>query len=121
MIGVDVNTGTYLAGLEHLKQSVEDILTTPKGTRVMRRDYGCAIWELLDMPMSRQNFGALYAAVAEAIDKWEPRLSLERVEVESVSSEGKLTLAIEGRVVDVDLSYITPTSGALVRLSGIAL
>ena len=32
------NTGRAVAGLEHLRQSVADILTTPVGSRVMRRD-----------------------------------------------------------------------------------
>ena len=30
-------TGTAISGLEHLRQSVGDILSTPIGSRVMRR------------------------------------------------------------------------------------
>src|SRR3546814_12586651 len=40
MIGVDRATGQRLDGNDHLAQSIGDILSTPIGTRVMRRDYG---------------------------------------------------------------------------------
>ena len=36
MIGMDHRSGLPLSGLAHLKQSVEDILTTPLGSRRMR-------------------------------------------------------------------------------------
>ncbi|HCF6085938.1 TPA: phage baseplate protein, partial [Pseudomonas aeruginosa] len=36
MIGLDRRTGQPLSGVAHLKQSIEDILTTPLGTRRMR-------------------------------------------------------------------------------------
>ncbi len=39
MRGMNANTGKELEGIEHLKQSIIDILTTPIGSRVMRRDY----------------------------------------------------------------------------------
>lgn len=40
MRGMNSETGKTISGIEHLKQSIVDILTTPVGTRVMRRDYG---------------------------------------------------------------------------------
>ncbi len=40
MKGMDAKTGKVLEGLEHLKQSIIDILTTPVSSRIMRRDYG---------------------------------------------------------------------------------
>jgi len=38
MTGIDASTGKALGGIAHVRQSVRDILTTPLGTRVMRRD-----------------------------------------------------------------------------------
>ncbi|MGL4827152.1 MAG: GPW/gp25 family protein, partial [Vibrionaceae bacterium] len=43
-------TGYSISELQHIKQSIQDILTTPLGSRVMRRDYGSAIFELIDQP-----------------------------------------------------------------------
>jgi phage baseplate assembly protein W len=40
MIGLNAANGQALSGLDHLRQSIRDILTTRIGTRVMRRDYG---------------------------------------------------------------------------------
>ncbi|NBO96416.1 MAG: phage baseplate protein, partial [Betaproteobacteria bacterium] len=40
MLGINAQTGQPLAGIDHLRQSIRDILTTRIGTRVMRRDYG---------------------------------------------------------------------------------
>ncbi|MEE2577407.1 phage baseplate protein, partial [Pseudomonas aeruginosa] len=40
MIGMDRRSGLPLSGLAHLKQSVEDNLTTPLGSRRMRPEYG---------------------------------------------------------------------------------
>ena len=41
-----------LNDMEHLKQSVRDILTTPLASRVMRREYGSLVPDLIDEPMN---------------------------------------------------------------------
>jgi phage baseplate assembly protein W len=56
MIGVNNRTGKALDGMEHLKQSVQDILTTPLGTRVMRREYGSRLFELIDAPINSSQY-----------------------------------------------------------------
>ena len=48
MLGINAYTGESLSGLDHLRQSIADILSTPLNTRVMRRDYGSRIPELID-------------------------------------------------------------------------
>ena len=50
MIGLNSHKGKRLDGLSHLHQSIRDILTTRRGTRVMRRDYGSRLPELVDNP-----------------------------------------------------------------------
>ena len=79
MPGTDSETGKELTGLAHLRQSVRDILTTPIGTRVMRREYGSRLFELLDAPLTPGVLTEIYAAAAEALGRWEPRLRLTRV------------------------------------------
>ena len=69
MIGMSNKNGGYLNDLEHLKQSIIDILTTPIGSRVICRDYGSNLFQLIDMPINRELFSRIYAAVADAIDK----------------------------------------------------
>jgi hypothetical protein len=50
MIGMDAVTGKPMYDTAHLSQSIGDILSTPIGSRVMRRDYGSALFELVDAP-----------------------------------------------------------------------
>ena len=42
LVGMDRVTGKAIGRDEHIPQSIGDILQTPKGTRVMRRDYGAS-------------------------------------------------------------------------------
>ena len=102
--GLNKASGEAIADLEHLRQSISDILTTPLGTRVMRRDYGSRLFDLIDAPINNQTLVDIYAATAEALRKWEPRLKLERVRVtrpvgEQAGAEaraGQLSISVEG-------------------------
>lgn len=100
MKGMSIS-GQPLSGIEHLKQSIRDILTTPIGTRVMQREYGSRLFELLDRPTSDDFAIELYARTAEALAKWEHRFKLERVVVENIA-EGQVSLRLEGIYVPDD-------------------
>lgn len=109
MNGMNAQTGRSLSGIDHLRQSLRDILTTPIGTRVMRRDYGSRLHELIDAPMNNATLVEFYAATAEAVARWEKRFKLTRVQAIS---------AAPGRVVlDLHGEYL-PT-GQTVKLDGI--
>ena len=96
MRGMSNKNGGYLNDLEHLKQSIVDILTTPIGTRVICRDYGSRLFQLTDQPINRDLFPKIYAAVADAIDKWEPRFKVEKIAINSIK-EGHVTLSLVGK------------------------
>ncbi len=96
MIGMSRTKGQQIAGLSHLRQSITDILTTPIGSRVMRRDYGSRLFELVDAPLDGSTLIALFAATAEALDRWEPRFRLERVQVQS-GEPGRVVLLLQGK------------------------
>ncbi|MEX0633615.1 phage baseplate assembly protein V [Serratia ureilytica] len=51
-LGMNRGNGRAIADLEHIRQSVSDILITPIGSRVMRRSYGSLLSELLDQPQN---------------------------------------------------------------------
>lgn len=96
MAGMSRDTGAALGGFDHLRQSITDILTTPLGTRVHRRDYGSRIIGLVDRPINQSLVADMVAAAAEALDRWEPRLKVERLTIESVTAEGQITLSLDG-------------------------
>jgi len=96
MQGMSNQNGGYIGDLEHLKQSIIDILTTPIGSRVVCRDYGSALFQLVDQPVNRELLPRIYAAVADAIDKWEPRFKIEKITIVSIK-DGHITLSLIGK------------------------
>lgn len=95
LIGASRDAGGVLAGVEHLRQSIADILTTPVGSRIMRPEYGSNLPRMVDQPVSKGWVSAVQAEVARSIGRWEPRLKLKRVSVVSVI-DGQVRLSIEG-------------------------
>lgn len=96
MAGMSRTTGKALGGFDHLKQSIADILSTPVGTRVHRRDYGSRLPSLVDRPMNQSLVSDMVAATAEALDRWEPRLKVERIQINSVTADGQIDLSLSG-------------------------
>ncbi|WP_341812423.1 GPW/gp25 family protein [Wolbachia endosymbiont (group A) of Conops quadrifasciatus] len=95
MKGMSKETGKELEGIDHLKQSIIDILTTPIGSRIMKREYGSRVFELVDKPINRDFTLEIFSATAEALQKWERRFKLEKVKITDVK-EGRVTLDLEG-------------------------
>ncbi|CCO22222.1 GPW/gp25 family protein [Maridesulfovibrio hydrothermalis] len=95
MRGMCAVTGKPSAGYAHLKQSISDILTTPIGSRVMRRQYGSDIPDLIDAPMNGETVIDVFAAVAVALDRWEPRFRLDQIYVLSATA-GHMEIGLEG-------------------------
>lgn len=95
-IGMNAHTGLRLSDNEHLAQSIKDILTTPVGSRIARREYGSLLPELIDAPTHDRTLLQVYAAAATAIMRWEPRLRLTRISTDAMTSAGQVTLSIEG-------------------------
>lgn len=79
MTGMARTTGATLDGVDHIRQSVADILSTPLNARVGRRDYGSQLPDLVDQPRTAANILRIYAATALALARWENRLRLRRV------------------------------------------
>ena len=100
MIGMHASTGKALSGDAHLAQSITIILTTPVGTRVMRRDFGSLLPELIDAPFNQSTRIKLYGAIASALMRWEPRLRLSSLAINAASTAGQFVLDIIGQRTD---------------------
>lgn len=111
MIGIDKNTGKALSGLAHLKQSIEDILTTPKGTRIMRREYGSNLPRLVDNPLNRETILDMIAESADALNQWEPRMRVTEIKPTELSA---------GRIIFRVIGEYLP-DGQTVTLDGIRI
>ena len=67
MSGISRATGKVLTRREHIAQSINDILTTPIRTRLMRRNYGSYLPQLVDHPATaanRTHWGGLASSAA---------------------------------------------------------
>jgi len=95
MQGLNSQTGGTVADLEHLRQSVRDILTTPIGSRVLRREYGSRLLELVDKPFTQSLRLDIIAEAIGAILKWEPRIEVAEVKLAS-HSPGEVVLDLAG-------------------------
>ncbi len=96
MTGIDRNTGKVLSNLAHLKQSITDILTTSIGSRVMRRNYGSRLFQLIDAPLNSETLIELYAATAKALIKWESRFKLKNITANRTKTSGRVELILTG-------------------------
>lgn len=108
---MSATTGRRLDDLSHLRQSITDILSTPLGARVMRREYGSLLPDLVDAPLDGVTVLDIIQATAGAIGRWEPRVAVQRVAVRSVG-EAKISL---------DLDLVWRADGGTLRLDGLKI
>ncbi|HEA0194713.1 TPA: GPW/gp25 family protein [Escherichia coli] len=107
--GMNRNTGLGISDTEHISQSMRDILLTPVGSRVMRREYGSLLSALIDMPQNPALRLQIMVACYSAIQKWEPRIRLTAISFES-GDAGEMYVDITGMRTDSGASVSTTVS-----------
>ena len=75
-------------GPEKLKENIIHILLTNIGERVMRRDYGGGIRQLVHDPNNDALRAIVQHQIAKSIGQWEPRVLLEDIGI--TQQEGTL-------------------------------
>ena len=111
MDGTNSTDGTRLTGIDHLRQSIKDILTTPVGSRVMRREYGSRLFELIDAPMNSKTIMKIYAETVAALKRWEPRFAVSKVSL-ATSEPGSFLIDLTGEYLP---------DGTQVKLDGVVV
>jgi phage baseplate assembly protein W len=89
-------TGKEVTGLEEIEQAVDTILGTIPGDRVMRADYGSELFVLTDVGMDASGKARFTRAVGEALNKFEPRVVVQKVDFEG--EPGSMTQTVRGAV-----------------------
>ena len=92
---MNINNGQNISEIAHIKQSVTNILTTPIGSRVMRRDYGSRLFEKIDRPLNGELIAEIYYDITESLFIWEPRFELEQIIIQNIG-KGKIIIDIIG-------------------------
>ncbi|NHC13803.1 GPW/gp25 family protein [Motilibacter deserti] len=70
-----------------IRESIRLILGTAPGERPMRPEFGCGIHDLVFGPANAATAGRASYEVRRALDRWEPRIDVEDVDVETVNPE----------------------------------
>jgi phage baseplate assembly protein W len=79
-LGVDHTGSIRLSDpVADLDRSIELVLMTAPGERLMRPQFGCRIWDLLFEPVTPNLLGLIATAVRDALAQWEPRIDVEEV------------------------------------------
>lgn len=97
MTGISALSAAPLDGLADIRQSIATILTTPIGSRVMRRDFGSLLFDLIDSPATSRGCLRLIAAAADAVARWEPRAQFIKAAV-TLGADGRAVLAADFRL-----------------------
>jgi len=89
-----------VTGMEEVDASIRMILSTVPGERVMRPDFGCAMWDMLFAPLTSSTVGLIEQFVREALERWEPRIDLESVQADpdQSSDTGAVHITVAYRV-----------------------
>ena len=76
-VELDGNGQIQLAGYEAaVRQSIRMILSTAKGERLMRPEFGCSLHDLVFSMNSAAAIGQVISAVHESLIQWEPRIDV---------------------------------------------
>lgn len=81
--------------------AIRMILSTAPGERVMRPDFGCAMWDQVFAPMHEGTVGLVEDAVRVALARWEPRIDVEEVVA---------TADQDGARLDIVIRYVVRTT-----------
>lgn len=86
-------------GAEDIEQSLNILLSTSLGERVMQPQYGCDLNDYVFEALNSSTIGYLKDRVSNAILFYEPRIKAERIEVTASDSfdliEGRFTISVE--------------------------
>ena len=88
---------------EDIRQSINILLSTMPGERIMRPDYGCDLMSLVFERLSSSTEMKVIDMVSSAILRYEPRIILEEIQVEMSSEDfGLLLIYLEYTIRSVN-------------------
>lgn len=86
------------ASLRKIEESLRIILGTQHGERVMRPTFGANLGSLVFAPDNESTASLARHYVGEALQRWEPRIEVTELKVESKNAEAMLLIHITYRV-----------------------
>ena len=93
---------TLVGGETDIAQAISIILATAPGERPMRPEFGCRVHDHVFEVLDASAFGAIENAVREAIERWEPRVTVTSVDFDlERRDEGCLDIVLTYEIPEV--------------------
>jgi hypothetical protein len=97
--GADRSLG-YIDLDDNVAQSVELLLRTRAGERLMRPEFGTTAPSMVFDADSEQNLFRLEQALSDAVRRWEPRVEVDQVQAErDPAGGGRVTVTVTYRIL----------------------
>lgn len=93
---------------DSVRQSVWIILSTSKGERLMRPDFGCGIYDLVFEVNSASTAGKVTQAVQEALLLFEPRINVLDIQVQGTAEILEITVEYEVQATNNVFNLVYP-------------
>lgn len=91
------------SGGEEIEAAMRFVLLTAPGERVMRPEFGCRAWDYLYEPMNPNTLGLIETAVEDALQRWEPRVTVESVTAsEDLTREAVVSVEVQFSVKETN-------------------
>jgi phage baseplate assembly protein W len=85
-----------VSGSDDINEAITLILSTAQGERPMRPLFGCGIHDYVFESIDAYTIGRLEREVRIAIDRWEPRIEIARLSIDTSDAEvGKLAIELD--------------------------
>ena len=105
----DTRTIDLVSDEEDIRQSLNILLSTSLGERVMQPKYGCNLTDYLFEPLNSSVIGYIKDLVEHAILFYEPRILAEKIDVTPQDSldliEGRFTISIEYSIPETNSRF----------------
>jgi phage baseplate assembly protein W len=104
---LSANPGSRLYDLDLIKQDIVNHFNTKKGSRVMKPNFGSAIWDLLMEPLTEQTRDALKDDIT-AVCTLDPRVSASQIDITEYPS---------GFILEITLSLVNSDQSDVLKLT----
>jgi len=85
--------------VDEIEQAIALILGTAPGERPMRPEFGCTVHDVVFDTIDAALIGKVQTAVHEALERWEPRIEVTSLDIDTSETDaGKLLVTITYRV-----------------------
>jgi uncharacterized protein len=105
-------TGKPISELDSVRQSIMTILTTSIGDRILYRDFGASLDDMLDQPMNSLFVINLRSKIVDSIDKYEPRVAVKFIDIPELRpAEGYIKIRLytlyipNGQLITIDTDF----------------